>query len=426
MAQREPHILVVDDESGIRAVLTAMLVRGGFSVTPAASGDEAFRLLARKRFDCVVSDLAMGSGMNGMALLRIVRERFPAVPFVMITAFSTVEVAASAMREGAYDFIRKPFRMDDLFSVCRGALHHQRVLSGGSGDVFPSESPPLHFGRLVGEGWAMQAAYRLIDESASLDTPVLLQGEQGTGRRCVARVLHAESRREDGPFCEIGCADRSPKVEAALFGPGNANDGNASESALTAAHTGTLFLREVDSLPLAPQRRLADLLRERTSSSSWDVRVIASSGCALQQKVEAGRFERRLYEQLSVLVIDVPSLRQRPEDIPAFVRYALEQMGEGSAGLPCVGRDTLEMLRRYSWPGNLNELRDALRHAVEQSDRASLRPEHFPPTIPRRVPGTSHDTEGDGEEGLRGAHAGAYLREARASYHRARQRRNRQ
>ena len=390
-----------------------MLSRGGFEATVAASGEEALEVLQRDPVDVVITDLAMGSGMNGMELLRRIRTEY-GVPVLMITAFSTVDVALSAMREGAFDFVRKPFRMDGLFAAVRGALRHYEV--GSTTVALPPVAPTRHFGLLVGDGQGMLELRRLIAQIAPLDIPVLITGEEGAGRSLVARILHQESRRAKGPWNLINCAEGDA---AALLG-------NAFQNAMQKAMGGTLFLHNIDALPSGVQGRLVDHLQTDYTSPSGThhgrsidqtVRLLSSVRTEAPHRSARRQLRSDLHEQISAMILEIPPLRRRPEDIPLLVQDLLVQTAErGGTEVPALQKDALRVLQGYAWPGNVDELRSTIEAAVARSQGGPVSMDHLPPNLARADVGAGAAPNGEEEVTASGTHARAYLHEKQQTY----------
>ena len=316
--------------------------------------------------DLIITDLAMEVGIDGMELLQRVRQRW-SMPVIVMTAYGTLENALGAMRDGAYDFVTKPLKMDELLATVRGALQHAQA----SREDIPVVDPKVerHFDVFVGEAPVMQKAYRLVSQTAGIDTPLLIQGEAGTGKSLLAAVVHRQSRRAQEPKQVVDCAQRPvSELSQVLFGaPGSP----ASTAAMAAARGGTLQLENVDCLPPDLQDRLLGLLYEQhcqrpaaTSGRPVDVRIIATARSRLADKVKDGTFQEELLACLSVVVIDLPPLRRRGSDIMLLSRHFLQEQLHGSGVNVRIEPQALEMLRRYSWPGNVAELRQAITAAA--------------------------------------------------------------
>ncbi len=398
--QTKKRILIVDDESGIRTVLSVILQQGGYETLAAATGEDALELLEQTPVDLVISDLALGRGIDGLELLRRIRERCD-IPVVIITAFGTVRVALDAMREGAYDFIRKPLKMEDIYTVVRGALRHH-AWSRGQLPALDAEAQ-VHFDCLVGESPSMQAVYRLIERIAVLETPILVQGERGAGKSACARAIHQNGRRRANPLFEVDCARmNSDGIGPALFGDSvvatgrdwfEAGGEEGGPGAIGKAWGGTLVIDNIEHMPISVQKRLEiflESLHRRVKAGFYEktggIRLIAGAGTDLSLEVDAGHFELGLYNILSVLVIELPPLRRRIEDVPLLTAHLLRNAVERSGkDIERLDPAALQGLMRYSWPGNVAELEEVLDEAVARAPGPILQPEHFPPRIHRHA-----------------------------------------
>ncbi len=416
------RILVVDDESGIRTVLSVILRQGGYEALSAANAEEALELLEHEPVDLVITDLAMGGGMDGLDLLRNVRARHD-IPVVMITAFGTVKVAVEAMRLGAYDFIRKPLKMEDIFEVVRGALWHHSL--GGKRPAGDPVAPACHFGLLVGESPPMQRTYRLIEQIADVDVAILIQGESGVGRSLTAKAIHRSSSRRDGPFLEVDCRDRDEShLHQLLFGT---EVGEAPAGAFARTRGGTLYIESVQRLPIGLQERLTAVLgREGNGrqagggTATTACRIIAGAVGSLGAAVDAGVFSAKLYNILSTFALDLAPLRRRPEDIPLLALHFLacgELRPKDGRALRLDDR-ALHCIRRYSWPGNVAELREALAAAASAAADGMIKLDCLPEYIVQACHGTAADLAAPTGMGTPGAHAREFLRQKQEVYRR--------
>jgi len=405
------HILIVDDEEGIRTVLAVILEQAGYRTTAVPTAEDALSFLEQGSVDLVVTDLALGSGMDGLQLLREIRRKYDA-PVVLITAFGTVKVAVEAMREGAYDFIRKPLRMEDILAVVKGALHHYALSAKGT-LVQPGEIATHCGGVLIGESSVMHDVYRLVNNVSKLTIPVLIQGEPGSGKSAVARAIHELSPYAEGPFEELDCA-RTPTAEQvrALFG------GDGEPGLVGRAAGGTLMIENIDAADRRLQDRLFAYVRARYSRVRTGImreaevqRVMAGSRIPLHRLVEVGRFSESLYSTLSIIVIELPPLRRRPEDIPLLVSWFLARYGAADNPIRMEER-ALECLCRYSWPENVRELEATIRDAGQRAENGIVRVQDLPEHI-RASAGPVAPVPEEEEPGLPGAMARKFLRESK-------------
>ncbi len=369
------RILIVEDERAIRLALSGLLRREGYHVEQAGSGPEALERIEAESFDFVLTDLALGAGPSVMDVLRRTRELQPETPVVMITAHGNEKVAVEAMKLGADDYVPKPFDNDEIRLVVTRALERTRLAR---------ENRLLHerierdygFGQLIGAGKAMRGVFETIQKVAATDLTVLIRGESGTGKELVAQALHQHGSRRTRPFVAVNCAAISRElVESELFGHEKGAFTGADARRMgrfEAASGGTIFLDEIGDMPLETQAKVLRVLQERsfdrvggTSPIEVDVRIIAATHRDLEADVRAGRFREDLYYRLKVVEIEIPPLRERPEDIPALVDRFLGQLAE-RLGRPKrqVSGEALALLSRHAWPGNVRELRNVLEQAA--------------------------------------------------------------
>lgn len=361
------RILVVDDEALMRDSLMEALRRVGHEVEAFATGTEAMARFAGENVHLVITDLRL-PGMDGMGVLSCVLGEAPDVPVILITAHGTVESAVDAMKRGAYDYIEKPFKLDELELLVRRALEHRalsvqneylRTRLGESEDV-----------EYVWASERMRALWATLKKVAATDSTVLVTGETGTGKEIVARTLHRMSARREGPFLCVNCAALSAGLlESELFGHEKGaftGADRARKGRFELADTGTLLLDEVTEIDVNLQAKLLRVLQERTfervgssQSRRVDVRVVATTNRDLKKAVEAGRFREDLYYRLNVLPVQVPSLRERREEIPALVDHFLRRFGSRKRVAP----KAMELFRNYSWPGNVRELGNVVERA---------------------------------------------------------------
>jgi len=379
-----PHILVVDDEPNVRKVLGALLEQAGYVTTRAAAASEALDLVRSQDPDLVITDLKM-PGMDGLELLRRLKEGFPEIPVVLLTAHGTVEAAVEAMKEGAFDFLTKPFDKARVLEVVAKAL--------GQGERARREfQGPLATGApcgIVGQTAAIDAVRRLIERLSPAPSTVLITGETGTGKELVAEALHRMSPRGGAPFVKINCgALPETLVESELFGhERGAFTGAAQARAgrFELAHGGTLFLDEIGELPPAVQVKLLRVLQDgmvdrigATESRRVDVRLLAATHRDLDEEVGRGRFRQDLLFRIRVVELKVPPLRERLDDLPLLVEFFLDKQSKRlGVARPTVGPGTLDALRARPWPGNVRELENAVERAVLLARGPSIGPEDF-------------------------------------------------
>jgi two-component system response regulator HydG len=368
------RVLVVDDEQQMCEFLEVGLAERGYDVTWRVSADEAFELALRDDFDAVVTDLRM-RGMDGIALCTRLTDNRPDVPTIVITAFGSLDTAIATIRAGAFDFLPKPFDIDQLVIALERATQ-QRALRAEVKRLQGMVAGAQRFDELVGTSAAMRAVFELIERTAGVDAPVLVTGESGTGKELVARAIHRRSRRSGGPFVAVNCAALPESLlESELFGHvrGAFTDARTAKKGLfVEASGGTLFLDEIGELPLAMQAKLLRALELRmvrpvggSVEVPFDVNLVAATNRDLDDAVAGGRFRDDLYYRLDVVRIHLPPLRSRGEDIlllaQGFVSRAAARMGKRVTGMsPAVA----EKLLAYAWPGNVRELLNCVERAV--------------------------------------------------------------
>jgi DNA-binding NtrC family response regulator len=369
------RILIVEDEAAIRLALSGLLRREGYEVEQAGSGEEAFTVLRRDFFDLVLTDLALGPGADGMAVLRESRALHPETPVVMITAHGSEKIAVDAMKCGAEDYVPKPFDNEEIRLVVRRALDRTR-LERENRLLRERVERDFRFENLIGSGPAMRQVFETIRKVAETDLTVLVRGESGTGKELVAQALHQRSPRRSRPFVAVNCAAISRElVESELFGHerGAFTGADARRTGrFEAADGGTIFLDEIGDMAPETQAKVLRVLQERcfervggTRPVPVDVRVVAATHRDLEAEVERERFREDLYYRLKVVEIEIPPLRERLEDIPALVGRFLEQLAERLGREPKPIRpDALAVLARHCWPGNVRELLNAVEQAA--------------------------------------------------------------
>ncbi|MBI5446733.1 MAG: sigma-54-dependent Fis family transcriptional regulator [Deltaproteobacteria bacterium] len=394
-------ILVVDDDASLRRILEYNLSQEGYAVATAGSGEEALALLDRGRFDLVVTDIQM-PGMDGMDLLRRIKAGSPDTQVVVITAFGTIEMAVEAMKAGAAEYVTKPFNRDELKLTIRKALRFQ-TLEAENVRLRKEVSRKFGFDNIVGDSPEMQAVFRLIEKVADSDASVLVTGESGTGKELVARAIHYRSSRAGRPFVAINCA-AIPKelLESDLFGhrkgafTGAVRD---KKGKFEEAQGGTLFLDEIGELSVDLQAKILRALQEREVTPVGsnevirvDARIVAATNRDLEHAIEEGRFRQDLYYRLAVVPIQMPSLRERPDDIPLLVAHFLKGSSAGEAVK--VSREAMAALRRDPWKGNVRELENTIERLLILRESDTIALEDLPEKI--RNPAEAGSAQGGG------------------------------
>ena len=382
-------ILVVDDEAGARSALADMLRGEGFIAETAGDGFKALGRFEDFSPDLVLTDLNM-PGMDGVELLRKVKEKDPELPVVLMTAFGGVETAVAAMREGAADYLTKPLNLDELVIVLERTLETRKLRREAS-DLRGQLQDRYSFDNIVGSSPEMQRVFKSIAQVAPSRATVLLTGESGTGKELVAAAIHHHSPRASGPFVKLHCAALAESLlESELFGHERGAYTGADrrrEGRFEHAHGGTLFLDEIGEISLSTQVKLLRVLQERefervggTQTLHVDVRVIAATNRDLKEMVAQGRFREDLFYRLNVINLPLPPLRQRPSDIPPLAMHFLRHYAtENGKAVTVISDAALLQIAGYSWPGNVRELENVIERAVVLCDGETVEPRHLPP-----------------------------------------------
>jgi two-component system response regulator PilR (NtrC family) len=385
------RILVVDDERSMREFLEILLRKEGYEVATAGDVDGALLALESDDYDLVVSDIQM-PGKSGLDLLKAIRDVQSDALVVMITAFATTETAIAAMKEGAYDYVTKPFKVDEIKLVIQKALE-KKVLSTENARLRSELRSERRERPLVGNSGAMQQVYEMVGRIASTKTNVLIVGESGTGKELVARAIHSESDRADAAFVALNCAAIPENLlESELFGhvKGAFTGAVGNKAGLfESADGGTLFLDEVGELSLPLQVKLLRAIQEKTirrvggtSDRRVDVRILAATNRRLEDEVAAGRFREDLYYRLNVIQLELPPLRDRMEDLPLLVHHFVEKFArELAKPLRGVSDEAMARLRAHAWPGNVRELENGIERAVALSRSEWIEAESLPPAL---------------------------------------------
>lgn len=388
-------ILIVEDEKNLREGLREALQSPGFRVITAENGFQAEEIVREGAVDLVISDLKM-PGMSGLELLRQVHSFSPSTPFIMMTAYGTVDTAVEAMKAGAYDYLTKPVNLDQLELLVARSLKERDLERE---NIYLREQLQKQYGleRLTGRSRAMEKVFELVRQVSNTNSTVLITGESGTGKEVVARAIHQQSFRKNKPFIAIHCAALAPSLlESELFGhEKGAFTGAVSrkKGKFEAADGGTVFLDEVNEIPLEMQVKLLRFLEMRelervggTESIPVDIRLLAASNADLEELVREGRMREDLYFRLNVVRLKLPPLRERPEDIPLLVREFIDELSRNNRKeIASITPEALRALQGYRWPGNVRELKNCLESMIVLAKGPVLDLEDLPPQI-RPVP----------------------------------------
>ncbi|HEX9426262.1 MAG TPA: sigma-54 dependent transcriptional regulator [Candidatus Polarisedimenticolia bacterium] len=379
------RVLIVDDEKGMRDFLGIMLRKEGYAVSQAESADKASELLSRGEFDLVISDISM-PGQSGLEVLRQSKTSSPETPVIMITAYASTESAVEALKLGAYDYIIKPFDVDELKIVVHNALDKRRLENENR--ILKRElKEKLRSDELVGDSPRMREVFDLIGKIAPTNSTVLISGESGTGKELVARAIHAGSPRKERPFVSINCGAMPDELlESELFGHVRGSFTGAvtaKKGLFEVADGGTIFLDEIGDTTPAMQVKLLRVLQERrirrvggTEETEVNVRVLAASNQDLDQLVRDRRFREDLYYRINVIQIKMPALRDKRDDIPTLALHFLVKYSRTMGKkITRISEGAIEHLLRHEWPGNVRELENVVERAVALETSDAITPE---------------------------------------------------
>ena len=385
-------VLVVDDEEIMREVLESLLKQEGYTVHLAASGEEAVELVKSESFDVAVVDVMM-PGMNGLTTLGKLKESDEDLPVVMITAFGTPANTREAFKRGAFDFIEKPFKNDDVLTVVRNATEQRRLVIENQSLKRSLRQQSYHFDELIGRSPKIRQVFNLVTQTAPSRTTILVQGESGTGKELVARAIHANSSRNDHPFITVNSGSLPPDLlESNLFGhvKGAFTGAVAPKKGLfELADKGSIFFDEIGSVSLETQAKLLRVIQERefmrlggVEMIKVDVRIIVATNVGLKQMVQEGLFREDLFYRLHVIAIELPPLRERKEDIPLLAQHFLEKYSkENEKGPLDISPEAFRLLEEYQWPGNVRELENVIERAVVLTSSRTIGPTLIPDSV---------------------------------------------
>ena len=387
-------ILIVDDEPRIILLLQSLLKVNNFDVKTARDGESALEIIRAGGIDITITDLRMAP-MDGMQLFQEIHKIYPLMPVILLTAYASVETAIDAMKGGIFDYLTKPFKVDDMLACLKRA--QEKISRNASVATTLSVDQPLRyqFENFIASSPLMRQVSETIQKVGPTAATVLINGESGTGKEVVARTLHKASPRADKPWVAVNCAAIPENLlESEMFGhvKGAFTGAYADKEGLfEAANGGTLFLDEISSMPLILQGKLLRVLQEReirrvggTKDIPVDVRVIAASNTDLEQAVVKGAFRSDLYYRFAVITIDIPPLRQRTDDILPLAQHFVRMETPEGDQVPAITPETAMVLAAYDWPGNVRELENAIRHALAfLQDGESITPDLLPPKILR-------------------------------------------
>ncbi len=388
-------ILIVDDEEVLQDVLTALLHKEGYATITARTGEEALRTLQRDEVDLVLLDIML-PGMSGLEVLGQIRKEDPEQVVILITAYSSIEGAIEAMRQGAFHYIPKPFKNEEVLLTVRKGLE-QRRLAKENRELREKLRKRFGLDNILGKSKPMQQVFELIRLAAPARSNILILGESGTGKELVAKAIHHHSRRASGPFITVNSGSMPPDLlESNLFGhvKGAFTGAISNKKGLfEAADGGSIFFDEIGNVPVETQGKLLRVIQEKefmrlggVDTLKADVRIIAATNADLEVLVQESRFREDLYYRLNVITIPLPPLRNRSEDIPLLAQHFLRIYAqENEKPLMSISPEALECLANYHWPGNVRELENAVERAVVLSTGETLEADLLPEVV--RQPG---------------------------------------
>ncbi|WP_447598983.1 sigma-54-dependent transcriptional regulator [Nitrospira sp. Nam80] len=407
----ESKIFVIDDDAVARDLLREALVKEGYDVETFEGGAQAIERGKQTRVDLVLTDIRMGT-VDGLTVLREFKRFSPDTSIVLLTAFGSLEGAIEAIKQGAYDYLAKPFKREEIRLVVQRSLEHCRLVRENA--RFRDERRGREtWTQLVGSSPAMLEVYKLVARVSESRSTILIEGESGTGKELIARAIHSNSPRREKPFVPVNCGALPDQLlESEMFGyEKGAFTGAAVAKAglFESANGGTLFLDEIGDLGAALQVKLLRVMQDQevrrvgsTTSAKVDVRVIAATNRDLAGLVKEGRFRDDLYYRLNVVRILLPSLSERRDDIPMLAYHFLQKYAGGVAHVKGFHPDTMGLLKEYAWPGNVRELENAIERAVSLSHGPLLLPEDLPEPLRQQAPpaGSAVDSADSANEAL--------------------------
>lgn len=387
-------VLIVDDEKLMRISLESQLKKEGYNVKSVDNALDGLKMVKSEEYDIVVTDLRL-SGMSGMDFLKEIKKHNQEIIVVIMTAYGTLESAVSAIKEGAYDYVAKPFSTDELIIKLQRALYYKNTTAEVNRLRREIQSE-FEFSNIIGKSEAMKKVLETVKSVSDRDATVLIRGESGTGKEKIAGAIHYHSMRRNGPFIRVSCAALNREIlESELFGHEKGAFTGAVKTRrgrFELATCGSIFLDDVDDIPLDMQVKLLRVLQERTfervggeETLSVDVRIICATKKDLLEHVKEGYFREDLFYRLNVVPINIPPLRERKEDIPLLINYFLKKfVSQYEDALPDVSQEVMDVLLAYNWPGNVRELENVIEHAVAFSKSKGISIETLPEYL-RRV-----------------------------------------
>jgi len=386
----ERRLLIIDDEANMRHMLSTVLKKAGYQVETAADGAKGLEMIQQSPYDFILCDIKMPI-MDGMEFLKLSRDRLGSATVIMMSAYGSIDTAIDAMKSGAYDYISKPFKTDEVYLTLKKAEERERLKAENrllKARIQKIEGD-YNFGKMVAKSKAMQSVFQLANKAAQYKTTVLILGDSGTGKELIARGIHFGGERAAGPLVPVNCGGIPESLlESELFGykKGAFTGADRNKKGLfQEAEGGTIFLDEIGELPLSLQVKLLRVLQENeirrvgdSKSLQIDARVIAATSKKLEEEVEKGSFREDLYYRLNVVKVEIPPLRERTEDIPLLCKHFIGRFNEIlDKEISGLAPDAMARLLEFQWPGNVRQLENAIERAMVIADDSLLMSEHF-------------------------------------------------
>ena len=405
----EKRLLIIDDEENMRHMLSKVLSKAGYTIETASNGHEGLKMTASNAYDFILCDIKMPN-MSGMDFLKAARDKIRFTTVIMMSAYGTIDTAIAAMKLGAYDYISKPFKTDEVYLTLKKAEERESLRKENRQlkEHIKKIESNYDFGNMVAKSEAMRKMFRVAAKAAQYKTTVLILGDSGTGKELIARAIHNEGDRSSMPLVPVNCGGiPETLLESELFGykKGAFTGADKNKKGLfQEADGGTIFLDEIGELPLALQVKLLRVLQENevrmigdSISTQIDVRVIAATAKNLEEDVKKGAFREDLYYRLNVLSIKIPPLRDRAEDIPLLCDHFMERFNRSlNKNIKSIAPAAMAHLLEYAWPGNVRELENAIERALVLAEGDVLLPEHFPAELGQRSGEDASDMLFDG------------------------------
>lgn len=400
-----PRLLIVDDEPSVLSVMTSVLKSGGYFAQPAQGAEKALQMLEQQAYDLIISDLRM-QPIDGMQFMQQVRNDYPDTVFIMMSAYGTVEIAVEAMKEGAFSYITKPFKMDELLISVERALGYKQLRRENQ-ELKDRLAVRSGSNRVVAQSPAMCGVCETIEALASSQNPILFVGEKGSGKTRMAQALHELGYRRDYPFSVLPCASLTPSIlEVKLFGSKNDDRGFLANDA-----AGSLYLKDADMLPVPLQSKIAEYINNDLTGVE-KIRVLAGTSGEPSLLLESGAFDEHLFEIIAANQIEIPALRNRKEDVLPLAYLFLAANNTAGQSEYKLDADAEDLLEAYSWPENVRELEYAIQHAVEVCDGFVVHAADLPPKIHRASKVEWHEPIGNDDI----VNLKAYLRRCEKNY----------